>query len=319
MLQKAFFDAGKKPECGSANDLIAAIKRERPDLEEAVFLSPGQGGQAHTFILENEVIKGAKFSAQIPAFITECETLRALQGKGLPVPAVTCVGEESAFYGMQRIPGVVASSVFAGMDDHHQQNLAYDIAQFMTGMHEALPYPVQESSLNRINQGFRDTVMEGLRHPGMRQVLGAQAGFCEEAVAAYLARREDVACAMHIHMDIQGGNILLDLDTKRLNGFVDFGYMADRPPEDALDAVAKSFGHDFAGKVWDEYVALNKERNAASFEGRVLCQAIMEASTCKGREIPQHLAVSIQAKLEAVQDKRAGSPAADVKIKGLMS
>ncbi len=316
MLQKAFFDAGKKPECWSANDLIAAIKRERPDLEDAVFLSPGQGGQAHTFILENEVIKGAKFSAQIPGFITECETLRALQGKGLPVPAVTCVGEESAFYGMQRISGVVASSVFSGLDDSQKQHLAHDIAQFITDMHAALPYPVQESALDRINKGFRDTVMEGLRHPGMRQVLGAHA---EEAITEYLERREDVTRALHLHMDIQGGNILLDPDTKRLNGFVDFGYMADRPPEDALDPVAKSFGPDFAGKVWGEYVALNKDRNAADFKCRGLCQAVMEASLYKEQEIPQHLAASIKEKLTAFERHRTAGRVTDAKMKGISS
>lgn len=142
MIRKAFTRAAEPGEL-SGIDFLEAILRERPDLRGQKVSSPGQGGCGHIVSIGNEIFKGPqriRDQAGIDKFDRECRLLRQLEGKGLPVPRVTCVGREFLFFGMTPMPGVVPGENFCDrLTPDQQRALAKDVVGFIVDMALALP------------------------------------------------------------------------------------------------------------------------------------------------------------------------------------
>lgn len=192
MLMQAFATAAAKPEGPKSDDLLEKIYAEQPRLRALPAYFPGrgpwsaddgtgkgveghrQGNCSYTIFIGDEVFKGPSHTGAVYSFSDEFELLQQLGGADLPIPRVTCVGQDTAFYGMTRLPGVQLSRDFMDTwapDEINQ--LAKDMAAFIVGMAEALP---------------------------------------EQAGGRKL-----------IHDDLQAKNILIDPETRRLSGIIDFG------------------------------------------------------------------------------------------------
>lgn len=143
MIRHAFSRAAAKPEGSGGIGFLEAILRERPDLRGKTAYFPAQGNRAHTVFIGNEVFKGPNGLLKSVFFDEEHQVLKQLEGKGLPVPKVTCVGKEAVFFGMTRLPGVELGADFRDrLTVDEQCVLAKDLVNFLVGMACALP--VQE-------------------------------------------------------------------------------------------------------------------------------------------------------------------------------
>lgn len=138
-LMKAFNQAVAAP-AESSLSFIDAILAERPDLRGQNVFVPKQGFFAHTVIIGDEVFKGPRLAEGIDYFKTEIDNLREMEGKGLPVPQLTCVGESRVFFGMKRSPGVMMGNKLDGnFTTEEQRQLAADVVDFVIRMAKALP------------------------------------------------------------------------------------------------------------------------------------------------------------------------------------
>ena len=153
-MMKAFARAVAKRKETSPIDLVEAVLHERPDLRGKTGYPTGQGTEAHTVFIGGEFFKAPQdliydeksgrliYDAEtaIAAFDKEIEFLQQLQGKGLPVPEITCVGKESVFYGMTSVKGVPLGKDFERIYSAEEQRLlARDIISFVVDMANALP------------------------------------------------------------------------------------------------------------------------------------------------------------------------------------
>lgn len=156
MMMEAFSKASGARAEELGGGLVSAIHAERPALKGLTETFTEAGKTSYTLIIGNEVFKGFRLNKsarqaqseesfekeknkRFAAFMTEIETLRALEGSKLPVPKVTCVGENALFYGMTLEPGVVLGDVFKSFTPQQRSQLARDIAKFIMEMARALP------------------------------------------------------------------------------------------------------------------------------------------------------------------------------------
>ncbi len=144
-LMKVFSRAAGKPEL-SGGDFLDAILRERPDLKGKTAYAPQQGAFAYTLVFENEVFKAPRrpwhirnMKKYVREFDREADVLQALEGKGLPVPRVTCRGRHAVFYGMTRIKGAPLESLYDKLSQDELQTLAGQVADFVVAMARKLP------------------------------------------------------------------------------------------------------------------------------------------------------------------------------------
>ncbi len=98
-LMRAFCRAAAKPEGLSSNDFVEAILDECPDFQGKPVYVPEQGLFGHTVFIGDKVFKGpcVMGAGDEKAHDEECGILQSLEGKGLPVPRVTCVGKRAFF------------------------------------------------------------------------------------------------------------------------------------------------------------------------------------------------------------------------------
>jgi len=188
---QAFSKAAAKRRGSSGNEFLDAILRERRDLRKKqkhgklMVYYPQQGMAGHTIIIGNEVFKGPARAELVEKFDDEPHNLKDLEGKGLPIPRVTCVGKKAVFYGMTRTEGVeLGHDVEGSLTPAQQRLLARDIADFIVNLAEALP-----------------------PHGKLYAM----------------------------HWDLKGENILIDPETKRLTGIVDFGNIKYSEKENLTD------------------------------------------------------------------------------------
>lgn len=170
-LRDAFAQAGAARRHFRA--LVKEILDLRPDLANEMVYFPEQGGLAYTVFIGDEVFK-APLSAPDFLFSQEAANIKRLQGRGLPIPQVTCTGRD--FYGMTRLPGVTLRSVEGKLSQAQREAVAGEIVDFIHGVAQA---------------ARRDSPQ------------GTEYG---------------------MHGDLHGNNILVDPQTGRLTGVVDFGH-----------------------------------------------------------------------------------------------
>jgi hypothetical protein len=147
LLREAFTRASAKPEAPSGIELQEAIFRERPDLRGQTAQFPRPGAKSHVVIIGNEFFKGpVSLEPTSPGeeprvdFEVECKALKDLEGKGLPIPAITTIGKDYLFLGTTKAPGILMGGDFESkMTTQQQRVLAKDLIDFVIGMANALP------------------------------------------------------------------------------------------------------------------------------------------------------------------------------------
>ncbi|MBI1214494.1 MAG: protein kinase [Alphaproteobacteria bacterium] len=205
MLRQAFTRAARKD---GAEDVgfLDAVLRERPDLQGQPHSFPSEGQKGHTVIIGEEVFKGPKqrSGACMDDFMTECRTLKALDGKKITaaVPRITSEGRDFLFFGMTRVPGVTMGGDYSTkLSREEQAALAKDIVNFTIEFARAMP-----------PQGGKFAV----------------------------------------HDDLYYNNILIDPETKRLAGVIDFGIVAYKTA-DEWQPVSDFKGRPFGDMLQDEF------------------------------------------------------------------
>ncbi len=138
-IMPTFSRAAAKPVKWSGNDFAGAVLRERDDLAAETVYLPEQGGCAHAILIGKEFFKGPQSLRDLENFDREADVLQALEGKGLPVPEVTCRGKDTVFYGMTRMPGVELDQISHALSAEEMRILAEDIAGFVIALALALP------------------------------------------------------------------------------------------------------------------------------------------------------------------------------------
>ena len=146
MVMEVFSRAAKRQGDLDEHGFAEAILRERPDLRGQRPFAPGQGAYGHVIFLGGEVFKGPQslrsktYAEVISGIDEEIAVLQLLRGRGLPVPEITCVGRESVFFGMTRLPGQTLGGDFERMySDAEKRLLAQDIIGFVVDMANAAP------------------------------------------------------------------------------------------------------------------------------------------------------------------------------------
>lgn len=199
--------AAPLPQGSKPSDVLKVIYAARPELRGQPTYFPSQGACAYTVIIGDEVFKGPKQEEIfLRDFDKEPVLLKSLAGKGLPVPDVTCEGQDPSFYGMTRMPGVCVEDELERMTDGERQQIARDVVGFVIDLAKAAP--------------------------------------AEDGMVL-------------THGDLHGKNILIDPETKRLTGIIDFGQMA-RMTRDAWRP-SSTFSPDFQQMLSDAYAERKME------------------------------------------------------------
>ena len=218
-----FSSAAAEQDGSSKNDFLDAILRERPDLRHELAYFPGQGRRAHTVFIGDEVFKTPKEWYGFN-FDEEYATLQRLEGQGLPVPEVTCVGKEFVFYGMTRLPGnMLTWDALEEMGHKARMDLAKEIAAFCVKLSEA----VSEADARNLEA----MAPKGYAHDDERYFM---------------------------HADLAGRNVLYDPVTKKLSGIVDFGGSRFTDLNDGFVNVRddEQYPEDFKEEIFAEYKRL---------------------------------------------------------------
>lgn len=149
-LKKAFLKTNKELATWAASEALDAILAERPDLCGKTAYFPGQGmaaghsagGNAHVIFIGDEVFKAPRWISQgdVAFFSREPEVLKQLEGRGLPIPRVTCIGRDAPFFGMTRMEGItIPKDFYRTFSPQELRCLARDLAAFAADMASALP------------------------------------------------------------------------------------------------------------------------------------------------------------------------------------
>lgn len=261
MFKPAFAKSAAKDRDNSPMDLLSAIVAERPDLGHDMVMIPHYGRSSHTLMFTNEVFKGPKTPDKIAEFEQECRVLQHLQGRGLPVPALTSVGEAAHFYGMNRMAGVsLGRGHMTVMPNGEKQALAKDIASFADGLARAFSVTDMQAVFNAPIDVFLtpEKIIAALNNDSVQTVVGDKIGSVCEMMQEYIERIKTTKPVV-VYSDFNAGNILIDADTSKLNAIIDFGIVYPTLPEAGFISLKWSYGAEFTAAVCDEYSKINPD------------------------------------------------------------
>lgn len=247
----AHFAARAKVVQTGANAGLERVLAERPDLIGQPCVMPQAGLSALTYLFTDEVVKMPRMAGQQEDFAREHRILAHLHAAGLPVPAVTSVGSDDAFYCQQRKAGTHFDCNKLDRPGFYA-TAACQIADFMIAAHQAVS--LADAARMGLSAQTPDTAqMEALLNSYDFQSLLRQAD--EDVVSAlrdYVASRAGVA-PVFMHADIQPANLLCNAVTGDLETVVDFGLCHYGDPAVAFHALYRYFPHDFVDTVADIY------------------------------------------------------------------
>lgn len=130
---RAFRKSAARATVPRGAELIAAIERERPDMKGRLWIPP-HTGMAQVVMSDNEVFKAPLMAAGVDDLNEEIKTQKTLFACGLPVPEVTTIGKNAAFFGMKRfVPGVALDDIYDELTEIEKRRLAKEVAQFIVG------------------------------------------------------------------------------------------------------------------------------------------------------------------------------------------
>ena len=235
-----------------ANAGLERVLAERPDLIGQPCLMPQAGLSALTFLFTDEVVKMPRLPSQQDDFTREHRILSHLHAAGLPVPAVTAVGSDDAFYCQQRLSGT-----HFDVDALQEGTPAYDraaqqIVDFMLAAQNAVS--AQAAARIGLTVGTPDVALMDklLDHQDYQRLLRESDENIVDALRDYVASRVG-ATPVFAHADIQPANLLCDRATGEISTVIDFGLCHYGDPAVAFHALYRYFPHGFVDKVAGMY------------------------------------------------------------------
>lgn len=254
-IRKAFrASAARSNASVSIATMIDDIVAVRPDLKDEMFYIPAHGITSLTVMTVREVFKAPKTSGFKAYLKREYERLQALQGKGLPIPVVTCVGDDMAFYGMTRLPGVWASEVVDKMNKQKREKLGKAIGTFMHVVADTFSRPPHDDW--HYESDNIHAVEDNLEI--YKDRIGKEFDFCKREIGILADHLRDKDPVL-MHDDLHMRNILINPDTLQISGIVDFGDLKPYHAEQRL--FIKGGGHrrhDIEKAAWHEYARLHE-------------------------------------------------------------
>lgn len=214
MLKETFRLASRKEGSATAR-LIDAVIRERPELAHETFYVPAKGKSSCTVLTADEVFKVIHFDEEdMPSYGTmlEYELQTFLHARGLPVPEVTCIDSQAAFFSMKRTEGTRITFLDISrrevLDDIH-----YEIGKFIADIETASLSPDFNALRYTMTQLSENSVAfqaSGIFKSGkLRQAIN------DPALLSLLEEQADKllnAPPVLIHDDLHGSNILMKED-----------------------------------------------------------------------------------------------------------
>lgn len=238
--------------------LIGAIEHARPDLKGQTFYCPG----GHTSIViacADEVFKGLAPEQDYQAIKIERERLVFLHGKNVPVPEVTFADKWDYFFGMKKISGVTAYTVFEKMTPDEKAGLAEDLARFMLALDAA--YQSAPEEMLRLPEArrtdpviFPKGAIDAFSDRRVIQAFGTDADFVRQEIEAYFSRLSERPMVV-AHCDMHKDNVLIDERTMRMTGVIDLVDLARKMPEASFEGIASRFEPALAFAVEKNFAA----------------------------------------------------------------
>ena len=303
--------AERRERATTSAGLIDSIRADRPDMTDAVFYCPLSGNSAYTLITEREVFKAPLEKDQHDDFHAEINILKFLEGKGLPVPAVTCTGEYPLYYGMTRLPGVVAGCVIATWTPEQQRDLGRQLAGFAKAFDAALDeeagrgFVAERSPFMHMMYKIR-SAWRKFEDPEVCKLLGKDVGFCMGIMDAYSDRLandkgKQIICPSDFHEE----NILVDPVCGHLHGVIDIGDVQRYLPEMLASRIAWFFGDHVAAGVVDHFAQTLQDFKSDDYHALRLIEGL-EVIGC-GKEDAQRWGMGVIADSIAAM-KQANEP-----------
>ncbi|OHA21551.1 MAG: hypothetical protein A2849_03975 [Candidatus Taylorbacteria bacterium RIFCSPHIGHO2_01_FULL_51_15] len=249
-------------EDNSVENLREVIGQELPDLIVHDAHPIGEGADNTTIEVNREYVfrfprKGREHRH---SFEEENKVLKALRGKTTTrLPEIEFEGKTYQWSGYKKIPGVQLKDVKEELTDTQREQLAKDAALFLFELHNALPISeAAEFGLKRPRGGPSREKLSDIRQLVNREFPDEE---MREFLLSSIDRYEHMLGEASppqglLHGDFHPGNIVVNPDTNRLNGVIDFGEVAIG---DVYVDFAYQFARDkdFAKAMMEEYSRLS--------------------------------------------------------------
>jgi aminoglycoside 2''-phosphotransferase len=199
-------------------------------------------------------------------FKAEVKLLKYLISKvSVPIPQYTYLSDDLSFGGYRMIQGVnLSSDVFKVLSDEKREDIAKQLGQFLSVMHETPIKFAQECGFKEEEEGYwwnekhTKKVLENVREKVFPQLEKYEIDWIEYQFAKYLSLSFDFDTAV-IHSDFTEEHIFIDPEKGRVTGIIDFSDTEFSDP--ALDFTGMwRYGEQFAKQVM-KYYSCNKDPN----------------------------------------------------------
>jgi hypothetical protein len=256
------------------------------------------------------VFKGPKSPGDIDDINFEQRFLQHLEGRGLPVPRVTHVGQDHVFFGMTLLPGGMFEQEGYDFRTTREQlhEIGKEIARAVIGISAAVT-PEEATEKFDLKPRLVDVsaVRSALARDDVRAALGDLLPPCqrlaEEYVDVYSKSNEAL---MVVNNDLHHKNSLVDPVTKEFAGIIDFARVAWCGPQVLLKDVTLWYPAPVAEAFCE---ACNEAGFAMSYRGLKLdelARAIDDLRSCIDRDLPY-----IPAKLKKIREHIAALEAVE--------
>lgn len=258
-MKDQFLKSADKIADKSVLDFIEKIRDERPDLKNAMFYVPKQGKNSHVVMTSDEVFKAVK--EHRGNSINEALLLKHLNTKdlSLAIPALTCIGEQSSFYGMKRTKGVrLTAEYLETLPKETQDKIAQDIGKFQAELTTAFTdEDYQKTGIEKKERWHLsvDNVLKTLEKPEVRTALGDNFEYClgeANALKKSLHGQSEADRAVLTHSDLHSENILIDPETHEIT-VIDLGEGARWQVDLSFGPFDNTYPPSFTEKMLDSF------------------------------------------------------------------
>lgn len=223
----------------------------------------GEGLDSVAFLVNNEfVFKKSKHQESAKNMKKEISVLRYLEGK-LPIniPKIDYYDEENNICGYKEIKGIVLTpEIYFSMSSEEQEQLAKDLAEFLTQLH-SMPLPNITGLEINVAEDYRNDY-ETLKTTIYDKIPSQSKTYLDELFNRILTDERIINYSVALcHNDLSCNHIIMR--NNRVVGIIDFGDVAttDRDKDFVylLENSNEELGREFGLRVLDYYNHPNKE------------------------------------------------------------
>jgi len=221
----------------------------------------GNGNDSFAYEVNSNVIfKFPRHEKANSNLIKEAKILRFLEGKlSIPIPKVLCECSPNnlfkyCFVGLSKISGVpLSKEIYDSLSDIEKDKLARQMAEFLKQLHNQIYTEYNEDNMEKFKIDYlrlKDLIYDRLDSSSREKIdIMYRKIFSNQD---FLNQRNGL-----IHNDFSCGNILFDLESKKISGIIDFGDSCvsdiDNDFYCLLEESDEELGREFGLKVLEYY------------------------------------------------------------------